>query len=113
MRFLLMKQFFLVFIALGLCGLRAVRADESVQAAQSRLKEDGFYFGEANGVYNDATGAAVARYQIRNGLAISGKLDSQTIQALGLAKAKPNALRRAPGWRVRPLRGWRKTTRRM
>ncbi|MGI8432938.1 MAG: peptidoglycan-binding domain-containing protein [Chthoniobacterales bacterium] len=91
MRFLVVKQFLLVFMAIGLCGLGVARADESVQAAQTRLKEGGFYFGEANGIYDGATGAAVARYQIRHGLAISGKLDAGTIKALGLVKAKANA----------------------
>lgn len=95
-RFLVMKRFLLVLMAIGFCGLGAARADESVQAAQTRLKEGGFYFGEANGVYDGDTAAAVARYQIRHGLAISGKLDAATIQALGLAKVKANAPEPSP-----------------
>ncbi|MBA3961569.1 MAG: peptidoglycan-binding protein [Chthoniobacterales bacterium] len=83
-----MKRFFFVFAAIGLCGLGSALADESVQAAQTRLKEGGFYFGNATGMYDSATAAAVTRYQIRHGLAISGKLDAATAQALGLAATK-------------------------
>lgn len=91
-----MKRFLLVLVAIGLCGLGAARADESVQEAQTRLKEGGFYFGEASGAYDGDTAAAVARYQIRHGLAISGKLDAGTIQALGLVKAKADAPEPSP-----------------
>ena len=87
MRFFLVKMFLLVFLAIGLCGLAAARADESVQAAQRQLKEGGFYSGEASGVYDSATSAAVTRYQIRHGLAISGRLDPATAKALGVAPA--------------------------
>lgn len=66
-----------------------LRADEMVRTVQSQLKAGGFYWGEVNGVYNSDTAAAITRYQIRNGLQITGKLDSQTSHALGLAADKP------------------------
>ncbi len=91
-----MKRFFFVFAAIGLCGLGCALADESVQAAQTRLKEGGFYFGDATGTYDSATAAAVTRYQIRHGLAISGKLDAATAQALGLAATKTAAPEPSP-----------------
>ncbi len=62
-----------------------MRADENVQDAQRRLKQGGFYTGNISGVYDDGTAAAVTRYQIRHGLAISGKLDGATAQALGVS----------------------------
>lgn len=67
-------------------------ADENVRAAQQRLKEAGFYFGEPNGTYDSEAAAAVTRYQIRNGLQISGQLDAETTKALGITapKAKPS-----------------------
>ena len=82
-----MKQVLSSLLAIGLC-LGAVRADDNVRAVQARLKEDGFYQRNANGVYDKATAAAVTRYQIRHGLAISGRLDAATAQALGVATAK-------------------------
>jgi len=76
-----------VLIVVGVaCPLRA---DETVRSVQSRLKAGGFYLGEVNGEYNSDTAAAITRYQIRNGLQITGKLDSQTTHALGLAAEKP------------------------
>ena len=66
----------------------SLRADETVRTLQSRLKAGGFYWGEVNGIYGSDTAAAITRYQIRNGLQITGKLDSQTSHALGLASEK-------------------------
>ena len=80
-----MKRLLWFFLAIGLCGGAFAAADENVRAAQSRLKEDGFYFRERNGLYDSETAAAVTRYQIRHGLQISGKLDAPTMKALGLA----------------------------
>ncbi|MEY2490591.1 MAG: hypothetical protein QOC70_2533 [Verrucomicrobiota bacterium] len=44
-------------------------------------------FSEINGLYNSDTATAVTRYQIRNGLQITGKVDAQTRHALGVAAA--------------------------
>lgn len=79
-----MKKVLLLFLTTSLC-LVSVRADESVRAVQTKLRASGFYFGNVTGVYDNATAAAVTRYQIRGGLAISGRLDTATAQALGLA----------------------------
>jgi peptidoglycan hydrolase-like protein with peptidoglycan-binding domain len=82
-----MKRFLFLLIALGLCGVGSLRADENTRAAQTRLKERGFYFGAANGTYDSETAAAVTRLQIRNGLQISGRLDAATAKSLGVAPA--------------------------
>lgn len=57
-------------------------ADENIRALQAKLKADGFYAGEINGEYTSDTAAAVTRFQIRNGLQISGTLDDETKHAL-------------------------------
>jgi peptidoglycan hydrolase-like protein with peptidoglycan-binding domain len=75
----------LLFLAITLCGLGSLRADENTRALQARLKEGGFYFGEVNGEHNSETAAAVTRYQIRNGLEISGQLDRNTANSLGIS----------------------------
>jgi peptidoglycan hydrolase-like protein with peptidoglycan-binding domain len=84
-----MKRFSLFCAVLVLAAASSLRADENVRFVQSRLKEGGFYSGEVNGNYNSDTAAAVTRYQIRNGLQITGKLDAQTSHALGVAAAGP------------------------
>ena len=84
-----MKRFLLCFLFLSFGTTGSLRADESIRALQSRLKAGGFYFGEVNGRYDSDTAAAVTRYQIRNGLQITGKLDEPTRHALGVAAAEP------------------------
>ena len=82
-----MKKLFLFLLLFSLGGVATVVADENVRAVQARLKQDGFYFGEASGNYDSETAAAVSRFQIRNGLPISGQLDAATSKALGVAAA--------------------------
>ena len=84
-----MKRFFLCFLLLSLGPVASLRANENIRALQNRLKVGGFYFGEVNGRYDSDTAAAVTRYQIRNGLQITGKLDAQTSHALGVTAAAP------------------------
>lgn len=84
-----MKRFLLYFLVVSLGAVCSLLADENVRAVQSRLKAGGFYFGEINGRYDSDTAAAVTRYQIRNGLQITGKLDARTRHALGVAAGEP------------------------
>jgi Putative peptidoglycan binding domain len=84
-----MKRFLLCFLVVSLGVVSSLRADENVRALQNRLKAGGFYFGEVNGRYDSDTAAAVTRYQIRNGLQITGKLDEPTRHALGVAATEP------------------------
>lgn len=84
-----MKRFVLCFLVVSLAAVCSLRADENVRALQNRLKAGGFYFGEINGRYDSDTAAAVTRYQIRNGLQITGKLDAPTSHALGVVAAEP------------------------
>ncbi len=79
-----MKKIFLFLFATSLC-LASVFADENIKTVQNKLREGGFYFGNASGVYDSETAAAVTRFQIRRGLSISGRLDPSTAQALGVA----------------------------
>src|ERR1051326_5294155 len=76
--------FFAVTASLGLAGL--VCADENVRGVQEKLRDGGFYLGEIDGAYSSELSAALTRYQVRNGLPITGQLDVDTSKALG---AKP------------------------
>ena len=84
-----MKRFLLCFLVMTFGAVCSLQADESVREVQSRLKAGGFYFGETSGRYDKETAAAVTRYQIRNGLQITGKLDAETRFALGVTDTKP------------------------
>lgn len=59
-------------------------ADPAIESAQQKLKDGGFYYGEINGQKDADTTAAIRRYQIRNGLQITGELNQETLNSLGL-----------------------------
>src|SRR5881227_1080436 len=77
----------LVFLA----ALSLASADQAIESAQQKLKDEGFYYGEINGKKDADTTAAIRRYQIRNGLQITGELNAETQRALGLT-SKPAAV---------------------
>jgi peptidoglycan hydrolase-like protein with peptidoglycan-binding domain len=59
-----------------------VRADDAIASAQQALKEQGFYYGAISGRKDADTTGAIRRYQIRNGLKITGELDTETQRSL-------------------------------
>src|SRR6266480_3556656 len=61
-----------------------MRADQLVESVQQALKDEGFYYGEVNGDMNANLTAAIRRYQIRNGLQVSGELNDETLRSLGI-----------------------------
>jgi peptidoglycan hydrolase-like protein with peptidoglycan-binding domain len=71
---------------------------------QQALKDQGFYYGEITGTKDADTTAAIRRYQIRNGLQITGDLNEETLKSLGvdssgaraIAKASPSPVPTAP-----------------
>jgi len=71
---------------IGLALAVLVCADDNVRAVQEKLRDGGFYPGEIDGAYSSQLAAALTRYQVRKGLAVTGQLDVDTSNALG---AKP------------------------
>ena len=67
------------------------RGDEVTRRAQTELKSLGFYYGEIDGAMSVETLSALKRYQIRNGLEVTGALDAQSKEALGLNGGAPAA----------------------
>jgi peptidoglycan hydrolase-like protein with peptidoglycan-binding domain len=76
----------LFIVTIGLSLAASVYASDNVREVQTKLSDEGFYFGEIDGAYSSELSAALSRYQIRNGLPITGQLDVETSEALG-AKA--------------------------
>jgi peptidoglycan hydrolase-like protein with peptidoglycan-binding domain len=74
-------------------GLQEGWGPDNVRAVQEELRDSGLYFGEIDGVYSSELAAALGRYQIRNGLPITGQLDAETSKALG---AKPAVTTSSP-----------------
>src|SRR5215475_1019233 len=60
------------------------RADQLIESVQQTLKDEGFYYGEVSGEMNANLTAAIRRYQIRNGLQVSGELNDETLRSLGI-----------------------------
>jgi len=71
------------------------RADQVVQNVQQALKDQGFYYGEVTGEKDADTTAAIRRYQIRNGLQISGDLNDETLKSLGVDSSGARAIVKA------------------
>jgi peptidoglycan hydrolase-like protein with peptidoglycan-binding domain len=90
-----MMRFVVLAVAIGIAFAQSVSGDEdvgggwaedNVRVVQEKLREAGLYFGDIDGAYSSELAAAIGRYQIRNGLPITGQLDAETSKALG---AKP------------------------
>jgi peptidoglycan hydrolase-like protein with peptidoglycan-binding domain len=74
----------IIYSVVALCVANLVRADQTVQSVQQALKDQGFYYGNVTGDKSAETTAAVRRYQIRNGLQVSGEINPETVQSLKL-----------------------------
>jgi len=57
---------------------------EMVRRAQTALKDQGYYEGEADGVMNPRTSSALRAYQREHRLSETGDLDPQTAKSLGI-----------------------------
>jgi peptidoglycan hydrolase-like protein with peptidoglycan-binding domain len=77
-------------ITIGLSFAASVGADDNVREVQTKLSNEGFYFGQIDGAYSSDLSAALSRYQIRNGLPITGQLDVETSKALSAKPAVTN-----------------------
>jgi peptidoglycan hydrolase-like protein with peptidoglycan-binding domain len=79
-----------------LASLMLTRADQLVESVQQALKDQGFYYGEINGEKNANLTAAIRRYQIRNGLQVTGDLNTETLQSLGINSSGSAVQQRKP-----------------
>lgn len=58
---------------------------ETVALIQQRLKEWGYYTGEADGIFGRGTHNAVVRFQRQNGLSPDGQVGKKTAAAMGVS----------------------------
>jgi peptidoglycan hydrolase-like protein with peptidoglycan-binding domain len=72
----------LVCLVITLCAVSLVRADETIRSLQQTLKDQGFYYGTITGDKSAETTAAIRRYQIRNGLQVTGEINEETSRSL-------------------------------
>lgn len=57
---------------------------EMVRDVQLELRRRGFYGGQVDGIFGPRTRDALAAYQSRRGLLVTGAIDRETLRALGL-----------------------------
>src|SRR5947207_11189622 len=67
------------------CLVGHVRADQTIQSVQQALTDQGFYYGNVTGEKSAETTAAIRRYQIRNGLQVTGEINSETLRSLNVS----------------------------
>src|SRR6476660_977075 len=90
-----MKRSLLCFVV-TLCAVSLVRADQGIRSLPQTLKDQGFYYGAVTGDKNAETTAAIRRYQIRNGLQVTGEINEETLRwhrnrLLNLLRFNPTA----------------------
>ena len=68
----------------AMCVVGFVRADQTIQSVQQTLKDQGFYYGNITGDKSAETTAAIRRYQIRNGLQVTGQISPETLRSLNV-----------------------------
>src|SRR5215216_4551727 len=65
-----------------LCAVSLAYADQPTRALQQTLKDQGFYYGTVTGDKSAETTAAIRRYQIRNGLQVTGEINEETLRSV-------------------------------
>ena len=78
-------------LVLAMCVAGSLWADPAIQSVQQALKDQKFYYGKITGQKNADTAAAIRRYQIRNGLQVTGEVDSETLRSLKANSNSPSA----------------------
>jgi len=86
----------LVCVLATLALVVSTSADDQVRNAQTELKGLGFFYGEVNGQSSAEWAFAIRRYQIRNGLEVTGTLNHETLAALGMVAANNKPKKSAP-----------------
>src|SRR2546430_12590250 len=66
-----------------LCAAGFVQADQTIRSLQQTLKDKGLYYGSVTGEKSAETAAAIRRYQIRNGLKVTGEINDETLRSIG------------------------------
>jgi peptidoglycan hydrolase-like protein with peptidoglycan-binding domain len=65
-----------------LCATGVLHADQTIRSLQQILKDKGLYYGAVTGEKSAETSAAIRRYQIRNGLKVTGEVNEETSRSL-------------------------------
>jgi len=72
----------LLYVVLTLSAVGVLHADQTIRSLQQALKNNGLYYGKVTGENGIETSAAIRRYQIRNGLKVTGDINEETSRLL-------------------------------
>lgn len=86
----------IVYFIVTLFVMSSARGDQTVQSVQQALKDQGFYYGNVTGEKSAETTAAVRRYQIRNGLQVTGEMNPETLHSLNVNSNSAASSQSAP-----------------
>lgn len=78
----------IIFLLLILCTT-SLRAEDAVRAAQTKLASLGYYKARVDGSAGSMTSAAIRRFQLAGKLKVTGSLNQQTLDALGVKTPPP------------------------
>ena len=71
-----------MYLVFALYTTGIVQADQTIKSLQQILRQQGFYYGKVTGEKSAETTAAIRRYQIRNGLKVTGEINEETSRSL-------------------------------
>src|SRR3989440_13059960 len=86
----------LSILSIWLVGVMSAFGDRAIEDVQRVLKEQGFYYGEITGEKDADTTAAIRRFQIRNGLQITGELNDETLKSLKAGASSSSVTKHTP-----------------
>jgi peptidoglycan hydrolase-like protein with peptidoglycan-binding domain len=72
----------LLCLVVTFCAVSFAHGDPTIRSLQQTLKRQGFYYGAVTGEKSTETTAAIRRYQIRNGLQVTGELNEETLRSV-------------------------------
>ena len=72
----------LLCLVVTFCAVSFAHGDPTIRSLQQTLKRQGFYYGAVTGEKSIETTAAIRRYQIRNGLQVTGELNEETLRSV-------------------------------
>jgi peptidoglycan hydrolase-like protein with peptidoglycan-binding domain len=78
----------IIFLLLILCA-NSLRADQVIREAQTKLAALGYYKASVDGSPGSMTSAAIRRFQLAKKLKVTGSLNQQTLDALGINAPPP------------------------
>jgi peptidoglycan hydrolase-like protein with peptidoglycan-binding domain len=84
----------LLYFVVTLGAVSLVHADQTIRSLQQTLKNQGFYYGAVTGEKSAETAAAIRRYQIRNGLKVTGEISEETTHSLNSSSSSVAAASR-------------------